>query len=218
MIRRIIAFRNHSLSEENLVRFLRKRDRRLWLEFDSSVLNFFVLHILIEEFPEAKFILTIRDCYSWLDSIINHQLGRELPDFWIPFLNFWFEPDKYPHSPEEQILAEHGLFTLDCYLTRWANHNQNVIDTVPESRLFVVRTDEIVKRIPAIADFLGIPAESLNPLKSHLYKAAKKFNILSRIDKNFLTEKVNYHCGRLMERFFPEIQNYEDVTNKIQSK
>lgn len=217
MIRKIMAHRNGHLSQNQITRFLRKRDRRLWLEFDSSVLNFFVLSILIEEFPEAKFILTIRDCYSWLDSIINHQLGRELPRFWIPFLSFWFRPDKFRHSPQERAFAEQGLYPLDCYLTRWAEHNWQVIDTVPESRLLIIRTDEIVKQIPVIANFLGIPAESLNPQKSHLYKAPKRFNMLSRINRDFLDRSVNTHCGELMKRFFPEIGCYEDVLNKRES-
>ena len=65
-----------SLQNSDLTAYIKKRDRSRYLEVDSSQVNAFLLDILLQEFSEARFILTIRDCYSWLDSIINHSLLR----------------------------------------------------------------------------------------------------------------------------------------------
>ncbi len=51
--------------------FIVARDRAGCLEMDSSGHHYFYLDILAGEFPEAKFIFIIRDCYSWFDSVIN---------------------------------------------------------------------------------------------------------------------------------------------------
>ena len=37
------------ISERELVRYVRARDKRLWLELDSSNLNFFLIDILVQE-------------------------------------------------------------------------------------------------------------------------------------------------------------------------
>jgi hypothetical protein len=173
------------------------------LELDSSQLNYFLLDSLVSEFPNAKFILTIRDCYSWLDSCINHQLSRNCYPNWQRLRDFRFDSNS-EYKEEERILAQHGLYTLDGYLSYWAEHNREVLTTVPKEKLLVVRTHEIPQEIEKIADFLSISLDKLNLSKAHSFKAKNHFNILSEIDKQFIDNKVNLHCKSLMDEFFPE--------------
>lgn len=186
--------------------YLLERDQRLWLELDSSQLNFFLLSKLIRLFPEAKFILTIRNPYSWLDSFINHQLTHGGSDKWIKLRNFRFRPDIYTHQQEELILKEKGLYTLDGYLSYWGYHNRTVINTVPADRLLIVRTDKIPERAEEIAAFVGISSSNLRKEASHAFKAIAKFGLLDQIDQAYLEDKINKHCGDLIAEFFPEIQ------------
>ncbi len=192
-------------------KYVRRRDKNLWLEFDSSVLNVFILDQLIESFPNAKFILTIRDCYSWLNSTINYHGSGYLPLSFTELMQWWFRPMDFDFSPGETILQQNNLFPVECYLASWATHNQTVLDKVPSSRLLVVKTPEIGKRIPEIAAFLGVPQASLDEKKSHLYKSDKKLNLLSQLDKNFIEKKVDMHCRDLMNAYFPEIRTINDV-------
>jgi hypothetical protein len=173
------------------------------LELDSSQLNYFLLDSLVSEFPNAKFILTIRDCYSWLDSFINHQLSRNCSPNWQRLRDFRFDSNS-EYKEEERILAQHGLYTLDGYLSYWAEHNREVLTTVPKEKLLVVRTHEIPQEIEKIADFLSISLDKLNLSKAHSFKAKNHFNILSEINKQFIDNKVNLHCKSLMDEFFPE--------------
>lgn len=194
-----------SLDERELIKYIKTRDKRLGLELDSSQLNYFFLDILVREFVDAKFILTLRDCYSWLDSFINHQLTRPASDQWIKLRDLRFRREGLEYAKEEKILVEHGLYTLDGYLSYWAHHNRKVLLTVPRERLLIVKTSEVSSETAKIADFLGIPLDSLDQKKSHSNKATSHIGIVSKIDKRFLEKKVETHCKELMDAYFPEM-------------
>ncbi len=191
---------------------LRGLDRRMWLELNSSYINYFLLELLIDEFPQARFIFTIRDCYSWLDSIFNQFLGRVHGDYELQFQRWYGDSlTREAHKDGEKVLEEHGLIPLDGWLRFWNEHNSSVLNLVPSDRLLIVRTPDIRQDIPRMADFLSVPVDTLIASRSHEHKAAKKFGLLSRIDEQCLSEGVDKHCKDLMERFFPEIQQLSDV-------
>lgn len=200
----LLAANEGLVSNEKLLKYVRKRDKRLWLELDSSNLNYYLIDILILEFKEAKFILTIRDCYSWLASAIKHRISRSKP---VPNTQkkdkFRFGTDFYEYATEEEVLKQYGLPTLDAFLTYWARHNESVIEKVPKDRLLIVKTHEISTSAERIANFIGVPSDTLNHEHSHLFRARNQTNILSAIDRDFLDTKVKKHCTKLMDEFFP---------------
>lgn len=206
VIEMILANAAGHLDEAEMVYYLLQRDRRLSLELDSSHLNVFFLHQLVTLFPAAKFILTIRDPYSWLDSFINHQLSQPASDKWLAIRDFRFRPDLYVHQPEEMILKDHGLYSIDGYLSYWGWHNRKALAVVPPEQLLIVRTEEISASVDEIAAFAGISKGCLKGEKSHSFKAAKKFGLLGKVDPQFLQRKIEEHCGNLVARFFPETQ------------
>ncbi len=85
------------------------------------------------------------------------------------------------HKDGEKVLEEHGLIPLDGWLRFWNEHNSSVLNLVPSDRLLIVRTPDIRQDIPRMADFLGVPVDTLDASRSHEHKAAKKFGLLSRI-------------------------------------
>jgi len=119
LIHKMLAFTQGKMSQSEWVNYVKCRDRWLALEMDSSSLNYYLIEVLVEEFKTAKFILTIRDCYSWCDSLINHCLTHPNHPWWNAH---WIKLGKHcyqtsqPHAKEEQILFENGLYTLDGYL------------------------------------------------------------------------------------------------------
>lgn len=199
----ILDYAAGRIDDAELSQYVLKRDKRLWLEADSSQLNFFLLDQLLELFSDAKFILTIRDPYSWLDSFINHQLAYGNPgDKWTKLRDLRFRPDIYTHLQGEQVLKENGLYTLDGYLSYWAHHNRTVIDTVPEDRLLIIRTDKISEQVEEIAAFAGISINNLKQENSHAFTAKEKFHLLDKLDQEYLEQKVKEHCGELMAQYF----------------
>jgi hypothetical protein len=211
VIRKILDVSAGRISEPELKSYVRKRDKRLQLDIDSSQLNFFLLDILIHEFSDALFLLTIRDCYSWLDSFINDSLRRDTSREWIMLRKLRFRDNVLTHPPEERALKERGLYTLDGYLSYWANHNQKVISIVPESRLLIVKTNEITKSVYRIAEFSGLSKEAIQPRRSHSFENPNKYRILRKIDQNYLEDKLQRYCAPLMSRFFSEIKSMDDA-------
>jgi hypothetical protein len=216
VINKIIAFANGKIDQGKLIRYVKHQKRRLGLEMESSSLNYFFVDILVNEFSEAKFILTIRDCYSWLESlIINIHLANPLSmeRHWfrrhLAELNVLRFGSIEKHAKEEAILADKGLHTLDGYFSYWREHNSRVLAIVPEERLLVVKTREINQSIQRIEEFLGITPGTL-PHNIRENVGRKKFNILSQIDKDFLEEKADVHCKELMDKYFPEVKGYSN--------
>lgn len=211
VISKILQISAGRISEKELLAYVRQRDKKICLDVDSSQLNFFLLDQLLEEFPDALFLLTLRDCYSWLNSFIDDSLRRQPSENWIKLREHRFQSDKFAHPPEELALKERGLYTLDGYLSYWANHNNQVLAKVPMDRLMIVRTNEITKKAYEIADFAGLSNDSVLPQRSHSFKNPERFHVLREIPEVYLEAKVRKHCGQLMARFFPEIGSISDA-------
>ena len=217
LIQKLLAFEQGKITRPKLAQSIKKRDRRLGLEMDSSSINSQIIDILVEEFKTAKFILTIRDCYSWLDSIFNHYIFiSKRQQKWSKW-QYWrgqhfIQWEKFiyqahlKHAKSEQILAEHGLHTLDGYLSHWERQINKVLTTVPPERLLIIKTLEFSQSISQIEDFLElIPGSLPRDTKINVRKVKDKYNLLSQIDKGFVEEKVNLYCRDLMTKFFPEV-------------
>ena len=212
LILKIIGAAEGKISHKELSRWVRDRDRELALEGDSSQLNFFLLDILVAEFPDARFVLTIRDAYSWLDSIINHILNHpQTTPEWLRMRDFRFRPDIYKHAPAEHVLKDKGLHTVEGYLAYWAEHNGKTVAKVPSDRLLVVQTGQIRSRAKEIAAFAGLPPEAVDLEGAHSFKNPQKFNIVRQLDRAFIEEKIAKHCRPLMTQFFPEIKSFDDA-------
>ena len=211
VINKILAFGQGRLDEEKMRRYLRRRDRRLYLEIDSSHLNVFFVELLVEEFKSARFVMTIREPYSWLNSFINHSLLRDQGRQWVRLCDFMFRPDILTHPAEEQVLKERGLYTLEGYLGYWATNIQKVISSVPADQLLIVRTDQITKRAFEIADFSGLPRTAVRPEQSHTFKRPGDLGLLHEIDREYLQQRVSQFCQPLMDKFFPEVQQLSDA-------
>ena len=213
LMEQFAAWKTGRLNKAQFTEWLRARDRRLALEVDSSTLNRDILDILIAEFPNARFVLTIRDCYSWCNSQVNHNIRfrQEMHPLWMEMGKWRMPPQPFQHAPEEGVLTELGLRSLDFYFSYWSWHNTGVLEQVPPDRLLVVRTDEIGTRAYEIAEFAGLPRRVVRVDQSHGYRNPAKKQILQQIDSGFIQAKVERHCRPLMQRFFPEIKSIYDV-------
>ena len=195
--------------------YFAERDRRLNLELEASGPLSFVVNFLVTQFPQAKFIFTVRDCYSWLDSYINHQLNAhkraEKYNYWWEYRDLCLCPDLFKHDKRAAMLADYELYPLDSYLRHWHQFNTAILKAVPEERLLIVRTADISRSIERIADFLSVDATTLDSSATHLFKAKQKFHLLEKIDPDFLAQKTTYYCQPLMTEFFPEIRQWDDI-------
>lgn len=210
LIDRIVAADRSPAAAPELARFVRRMERHHRWELNSSQLNGHVLEVLLATFPRARFVLTIRDCYAWLDSYVNHHLAAPASPTRQALRDLRFRPDLHPHRAEEKILEQRGLYSIDGCLAYWARHHRQVLDAVPADRLLVVRTDELAVRAGAIAAFLGVPAATLDVARAHSHRAARRFHLLAELDRGFLEDRVRHHGGELMQAWFPEIRSFTE--------
>ncbi len=211
MIDLIIQHQDGRLSTDEAEKILLRRDRSLWLELESSWLLAYWIDIYLKLFPEAKFILTIRDPYSWLDSVLNHEKGRQVGPIWSRILQRFYQGDKLRSPPEERRLEQRGFYPLDGYLAAWNRHNRMILQRVPRDRLLVVRTHRLTQSLPQIARFLNIQENMLNIKQSHTYAAVRHYDFLREVDIRYLDDKVAHHCGELSRLYFPEITSLEEA-------
>jgi hypothetical protein len=209
LVANILQFKKGKLSKYQMLTFLRKRDEQLCLEMESNGTLAIVQDLLVECFPQSKFILTIRDCYSWLDSVMNHNIASAPSGFWIEFDDIKYGSTIARLPTKERALSVRGLRSLDDYLSHWSNHINDIIRLTPSSRLLVLRIDHLDRSVNEIAEFLGIDPGLIDISRSHLFRNPKNFGIVEEIGAQYIEAKVKEHCSELMEKFFPDIPSIE---------
>jgi hypothetical protein len=215
---RVLAAHRGSASRSELARYLKWRDRELYLEMESSSPIAVFSGILAEIIPESKFILTVREPRAWLDSMINQQLKgrRQWQKAERPGPRATFFPALHdivcagtgrPRSVGERVLEENGLYSLHGYLSWWASHIRQVLESVPSGRLLVVRTESLSSATERIAGFVGVPVENLDREGQHANRASERSNLLRQIDPDLLDAEVELHCREVVDliaRLHPE--------------
>jgi hypothetical protein len=201
------AYLRGEVDEAAARRILRRRDRLLRLEMESSSLAGILIEPLSVACPSKKFILTIRDVYSWCDSWLDHNI-TEPPSDSSPFAildRVRLRIDDFRPTTFDTPLTERGLPPLACYFQLWAEHNARVLEAVPPSRLLVVETHQILARLPEIAAWAGVPLETMRPDRGWLFSAPEKHRVLATLDRSYVQDTADRICGRLMKRYFPEV-------------
>jgi len=200
-----------SISDDEVVDWLKKRDERLQLDVDISWCNYFLLDHLVDTFPSASYIVLIRDCYTWMESVIGHMLTREIPSDAREFMEFWFRTAEHPHGEGEEQLHEAGLFSLAAYLTTWRDHIVKCEARIPVDCRLIVRTHEFTAGLPAIAAFLGVAAEELDCDQCQLNQGTWEGRIADYVDTDLVESVVNRTCRHTMSQHFPEVGGLEDA-------
>ncbi len=201
----IIELNQGQVSKREFSQFIRRRDFLAgFLEMDAAHFNRHYIDILDEEFPKAKFICLIRDCYSWLNSCVNfytHPEKESLQSSELPN-GMPFDLPMGASSEKEELIKNFHKY-IDVPLTIWTTEYKKIIEKLPPGRSMIIKTNEISGKLDEIARLLNVSYNSLITEQSHLNKAEYGVDILRRLDKGFLDAKFKEHCSDLMEEFFP---------------
>lgn len=164
------------------------------IEMNSSQLNGLLIEEILEIYPNAKFILTIREPEDWVNSIVNHTMhGKIASDsIWAKFRDYLFGVGNGdPNKP----------YTITQYLDRWLHHNTSIINLFKEknclNRLLILNTDELEEKIPEIARFLEVPINTIQPCHGNIGNYNIEYS--SHIDPKILKiEALKY--AKLLEK------------------
>ena len=136
------------------------RDYGACLDFPSC--NYY--KELMEFYPDAKIILTVRDDESWIKSwnVLNNQVLNSFTFKFlarIPYTSFKLQKDIH----NKMILGKNGAFkgaaTDETIKQRFNEWNQSVIDYVPKDRLLIYQVKE---GWDPICKFLDKPIPSIS--------------------------------------------------------
>lgn len=194
--------RNDRIPKQELFRKIKSRDRKWRLEFESAHFLIYLVEDLVELFPEAKFLCTVRDPRSWLRSIIDQDINKprgQLPPVWRRIHDLAFGRPPNEHPPEERVLEQYsGVRSVDQYLSYWAWHNERMINFIPPERRLLLWTRTLSDSVSRIEDFVGVPSSATKRDQSHTNEAPKKYKTLEGISEKYLKEKIKYKCSDVL--------------------
>jgi hypothetical protein len=199
----ILRESREEITSEALQDYLIRRDERLALEYDVAWANQFIIGSLMAAFPDAKVICLVRDPYGWIQSIVGHLMSRQIPDDVRAFLDWWFKPDQFPHTPADERLRALGLYSVGAFLSAWDRHVR-LCDSLPVDRTLILRTHELSRSHQRLADFLQIPVETLDTRAGRSNRGTWTGSLDTLVTREYLDEKIREICGLSMSRHFPE--------------
>lgn len=188
----VVEFLQNNISESTVRKELQQRDKRLFLELESSHPLGYLAPFLTDIYPEARFVVTVREPKSWLKSRLNYHHYKSPPE-WKKYRDYIWSRHFNGFAKEEKILEEHGLFSLEAYLKQYAEQYEILFSKIPSDKYIIIKTSEIDEKIPAITKFIGIGDKNLSPVWTN--KLEKEKDILSLLESDFVSEKISQHCA-----------------------
>ena len=148
----IFKYSDNMLSHAEYRDFVMQRDAMSgFLELDSAHFNRCYMDILADAYPESKFFFLIRDCFSWVDSYINHftspdqmALQSSPERNGIPF-----DLPGGDNEAKKELIRNFAKY-IDAPLSHWTRENLKMIEKcrrLPDNRYLIIRTNEISDRI-----------------------------------------------------------------------
>ncbi|MDN5882093.1 MAG: sulfotransferase [Nitrosospira sp.] len=209
----ILRLSRNEISVQLFERLLRSRDRYFQLEMEASHYLHHVVDLLVEYFPDARFILTLRDPYTWLNSEINQNILTH-GSIWdhIQGLRYGRYGDDF--DTQDRVLSRYGgVYPVSTYLRYWSEHIEQVANVVPGDRLLILKTRRLGDQRHRLARFLNIDSDDIR--RGHFWSgsetARRHLDIFTCVDAAYLQDQVALHCRGLMARFFPEISSATDA-------
>lgn len=185
------------LPDRGYIRFLHNRDRALWLDFEANCFLGYRPDLLVKAFPDAEYILTIREPRSWLRSILQNHLdyaprkGSGMEQWHDVF----FGPHMIEHDSAERPLESRGLYPLRTYLRYWVEHNQAALNALSDRVFLTVGTHQISHRTHDIAAFLGTDGGRLQGRESHANRTVTDGGVWSELDQAWVDDAIEDVCA-----------------------
>ena len=199
----LAAYLAGRIGREALRDFVRCRGLLAHLEMDSAFFNYLYVDLLRELWPGARFVFLFRDCYAWLDSMLDFLANPELRGLSQRINSLLLGIEGLDRSCGRGIRTP-VVDYIDGLLEYWASATRSLRDAMDPRDSLLMRTEEISRSTQSLASFLGIPHETLASIRSHSNATSDRYGFLGRIASDLFESLVDRHCGDLMTELFPE--------------
>lgn len=191
------------ISDEQLRQSYRTRDKQMLLDVESNCFLAYRPDLLCSTFPDAKFVVLIREPMVWLESILDNNLN--FPRTKTPTMAKWhevlFHSGKTPVSSSDELLVEMGLYPVGSYLEYWTRTYDRCLRSLGDANCLLVGTNQITARAEEIGQFVGLDASGVSRKHTHGNRTAEKHQVLQRLNRAHVEESLNKICQPLISEF-----------------
>lgn len=198
-----IQYDRGEMDKTEAIEILLAHDRRFFLEVESSHPLGAMAGPLSEAWPEARFLITVREPLSWLRSQYNWELntGPRQREPWLSHHAHFF-PQGRVHPPEEASLAQMGLRPLGVYLEHYRRRYETIFSEIPLERRLVVQTQALDESLGRIAAFAGVSSRELRT--AHAKQRSEDHRVLDSIESTYVENIVAKFCGNIWAQALAE--------------
>lgn len=177
------------------------------LEMDSATSHHLYADLLVQRFPHAVFIHSIRDVGGWISSLLDMALrydigrsltGRSYTSEESTYVELIAGGTLYPHgrpAPERECIVP--------MMRYWEQHMTRMSRALPADRSLTVRTEDLASHLDELAALCGVPVESLRADLVHANAAPRRLDRLAAFASPQLLAAYRAHCADLMGELFP---------------
>lgn len=178
------------------------------LEMDSTTSHHLYADLLVQQFPHAVFVHTVRDVRTWTTSLLEMLLRKRLARLQVsvPY-SIWergyldmMTGGTYRLAAPPAADDAGSLVALMAY---WAEHMTQMSQVLPPDRSIVVPTTQIGLRLADLAALAGVPANMMRADLAHTNRSPQTLDRFSTFASPQLMAAYELHCADIMAERFP---------------
>ena len=207
-VMQIVSWHDGTLSDTAFRAYLLQRDQEGGLEMDAASFNHLYLDLLVEMFPQAKFICTIREPYTWMNSYCKMLLRyRRLfatqnvapPQWMTDYGRILFGTFTWDAFTSLDALQSQLATLADGFVRHWGEAHRRIFALLPRDRSLVLRTHELSAQLDALAQFVGVPRQTLTAMH-HRNANPDQSNVLQELDLAFFQERCVLYASDVLQQ------------------
>lgn len=195
--------------------YLLNRDKELQLELEASHYLHYVTKDLAEIFPNSRFILTLRDPMSWIESEINQNIftSTAINPIWRELEAFRYAQYDISRSQKEKNLFQYkNVWPIEAYFKYWSSHITTVIKNIPKDRMKIIPIWNLQKELTNITSFLfPVIIKNNIELKKINSGAGRRFiDLYKLVDRRYVEKLMLKNCEKVINELTQFIPKFKD--------
>lgn len=184
---------------------MRRRALRFGLEVDSAGFLTPFVPQLRDLYPRAQFVVLIRDCFSWLESRVDHWDWARDPTrepYWSAYQDAMFASSAAPPATAADApLVDRGIPPVGAFLQRWASTYSGLLAAAPADRTLVLRTEAIDDARDALAAFCRVDRSTLE-VPGRVNTSQQRKGIVGDVAVDHVRAEADRFCAPVMDQFW----------------
>ena len=196
----VTAHRFGRTSTQDFHSFLNNRDTDGHLEMDAASFNHFYLDYLVQQYPQAGFIFSVRDPYGWTNSYMKlllrwRQIFGDTPPQWTnDYGRMIFNDFEWATFQSEDTLSKNIQATAEQFIIHWSEANRRILGLLPPERSLVIDTDKLSHSLGHIAEFAHIAPSTLTD-RHHTNISPDPQDLMAALDPSWFAERCREHAS-----------------------